>query len=142
MHSRHASDRTAYLVDSTGQMPRLYRPPYGILTAAGLAVASRLDLTPLLWSQDGRDWQRRATPESIAARVTPCLHAGDVLLLHDADYYSAAGSWRRTVAALPGLLEELERRGLPAVPWADWSGITDVVRETAARGRVGRRVSA
>ena len=35
-----------------------------------------------------------------------------MLLLHDADDYSAPGSWRRTVAALPGVLAELERRGL------------------------------
>jgi hypothetical protein len=38
-----------------------------------------------------------------------------VLLLHDADDYSAEGSWRRTVAALPRVLAELEGRGL------DWS---------------------
>jgi peptidoglycan-N-acetylglucosamine deacetylase len=38
-----------------------------------------------------------------------------VLLLHDADHYSARGSWRRTAAALPAVLEELERRGLQTV---------------------------
>ncbi len=131
----------AAISDATGQMPRLYRPPYGILTAAALAVASRLDLTPLLWSQDGRDWQRRATAESIAARVTRSVRAGDVLLLHDADYYSAPGSWRHTVAALPRILEELERRRLPAIPWAPRSGIADVGREAATRGRAGRPAS-
>jgi len=35
-----------------------------------------------------------------------------VLLLHDADDYGAEGSWRRTAAALPRVLEELEARGL------------------------------
>ena len=30
-----------------------------------------------------------------------------MLLLHDADDYSAPGSWRRTVAALPRVLETL-----------------------------------
>jgi hypothetical protein len=38
-----------------------------------------------------------------------------VLLLHDADHYSAPGSWRRTAAALPLLLERLSARGLDAV---------------------------
>ena len=43
--------------------------------------------------------------ESIAARVTDGAGEGAVLLLHDADDYSAAGSWRRTgrrAAAGPG----------------------------------------
>jgi hypothetical protein len=35
-----------------------------------------------------------------------------VLLLHDADDYSAEGSWRRTAAALPLVLETLAERGL------------------------------
>ena len=38
-----------------------------------------------------------------------------MLLLHDADDYSAAGSWRRTVAALPRVLETLAERGLQPV---------------------------
>jgi hypothetical protein len=38
--------------------------------------------------------------------------AGDVLLLHDADHYSARDSWRRTAAALPLVLETLAERGV------------------------------
>ena len=37
---------------------------------------------------------------------------GSVLLLHDADDYSAPGSWRRTVAALPRVLATLAESGL------------------------------
>jgi hypothetical protein len=44
--------------------------------------------------------------------VTGDARDGDVLLLHDADDYSAAGSWRRTAAALPRVLEMLAERGL------------------------------
>jgi peptidoglycan-N-acetylglucosamine deacetylase len=40
------------------------------------------------------------------------LRAGEVLLLHDADHYSAAGSWRHTVGALELLLPALKRNGL------------------------------
>ena len=38
-----------------------------------------------------------------------------IVLLHDADYYSARGSWMRTAAALPPILAELESRGLKTV---------------------------
>ena len=63
----------------------------------------------------GRDWQRSATPSSIARRAGGAAVAGDVLLLHDADDYGAEGSWRRTAAALPRLLDVLGERGLRAV---------------------------
>ena len=43
------------------------------------------------------------------------FETGDVLLLHDADFYSAEGSWRRTVAALPRVLERIAEEGLRPV---------------------------
>lgn len=95
-----------------GQEVRDYRPPYGIFSAAGLRAVRGRGWRPVLWSQWGRDWRSDATPRSIAARATSGVRAGDVLLLHDADYYSAPGSWIRTAGALPIILETLETRGL------------------------------
>ena len=63
----------------------------------------------------GRDWVRSTTPVAIAARATRGLTAGDVVLLHDADHYSSADSWRRTAAALPVVLESAEVSELPLV---------------------------
>jgi peptidoglycan-N-acetylglucosamine deacetylase len=49
--------------------------------------------------------------------VTGGAGEGAVLLLHDGDDYSAAGSWRRTAAALPRVLETLAARRLaPMAP--------------------------
>jgi len=93
----------------------LYRPPYGVLNAAALRCARLHGWRTMLWSQWGKDWQARATPESIAARVTADAGEGSVLLLHDADDYSAPDSWRRMVAALPHVLDTLARRGLRPV---------------------------
>jgi len=107
----------ATIEDATGCSLGLYRPPYGLLNASALRLAHRRGWRTLLWSQWGRDWEARATPESIAARVTDGAADGSVLLLHDADDYSAPGSWRRTVAALPHVLQTLAERGLkPAAP--------------------------
>src|SRR5919204_476903 len=93
---------------ATGVAPILYRPPYGILTAAGLAVARRRGWRTFLWRRWGRDWAAGATPETIAERLTAGVRPRDVLLLHDSDAYSASGSWRRTVAALPAVFARLE----------------------------------
>jgi peptidoglycan-N-acetylglucosamine deacetylase len=97
----------------SGRAIGLYRPPYGVPNAAALALARGRGWRTLLWSQWGRDWEAAATPQSIAARVTAGASAGSLLLLHDADDYSAPGSWRRTVAALPRVLDTLARLGLP-----------------------------
>jgi hypothetical protein len=40
---------------------------------------------------------------------------GDVILLHDADFYSARGSHRRTAEALELILTELNRRKIGTV---------------------------
>jgi peptidoglycan/xylan/chitin deacetylase (PgdA/CDA1 family) len=105
----------AVIEDATGRSPGLYRPPYGVLNAAALTLARRRGWRTLLWTHWGRDWEARATPASIARRVTAGAGAGSVLLLHDADDYSAPGSWRRTAEALPRVLDALAERGLEAV---------------------------
>jgi peptidoglycan/xylan/chitin deacetylase (PgdA/CDA1 family) len=108
--------RRAYAVigQATGRPPTRYRPPYGIFNAAALTLARTQRWQPLLWSKDGRDWQQHATANSIAARVTRDLRGGDVILLHDADHYSAPGSWRQTIAALPRILEKIDHQRLRA----------------------------
>lgn len=105
----------ALIAEASGQAPSLHRPPYGVYSPAGLVMARRRGWEPMLWSRWGADWRRFTTPERIARRVTAGVLGGDVLLLHDADYYSAPGSHRRTAAALPIVLEELGRRGLRSV---------------------------
>ncbi len=100
------------IASATGIAPTLYRPPYGVLNASALALARRRGWRTLLWSHWGRDWERDATPESIAALLTGGAGAGSVLLAHDADDYSAPGSWRQTVAALPAVIETMRARGV------------------------------
>jgi peptidoglycan/xylan/chitin deacetylase (PgdA/CDA1 family) len=100
---------------ATGRSPSLYRPPYGIFSWPALRHARSRGWQPLLWSRWGRDWRSSATAASIAALAGDHAEEGDVVLLHDADFYSAEGSHRRTAAALPLLLETLERHGLGAV---------------------------
>jgi len=100
---------------ATGQEPLCYRPPYGVFSSGGLDLVRRRGWRPVLWSKWGRDWTHRATPESIARLVTTGLGPGDIVLLHDADHYSVPASWQRTVAALPRVLESVERLRLTCV---------------------------
>ncbi|MGD9736954.1 MAG: polysaccharide deacetylase family protein [Solirubrobacterales bacterium] len=107
------ADRARSAIEEAGaQAVADFRPPNGVFSASGLRTVRRRGWRPVLWSRWGRDWDAGATADSIAQRCTGAVRAGDVVLLHDADYYSAPDSWVRTVAALPAILEALESRGL------------------------------
>ncbi len=100
---------------ATGVRPTLYRPPYGILSASSLRLASRRGWRTVLWSHWGRDWEARASADSIASLATRQLRDGSVVLLHDADHYGAAGCWRDTAASLPLIFEAIAAQGLQPV---------------------------
>ena len=108
----------AAIADATGVQPRLHRPPYGIYSATSLRMARELGLQPLLWSRWGQDWRKVDAPGQITQRVVGALRSGDVILLHDADHYSAPGSYRRTVAALPAIMRALQSARLGTVGFA------------------------
>jgi peptidoglycan-N-acetylglucosamine deacetylase len=89
----------------------LHRAPYGIYSWPAILAVRRRGWAPVLWSRWGRDWRRWTTPERIAKKIGPPT-AGDILLLHDADDYSARDSWRRTAAALPRIIDAVYSAGL------------------------------
>ena len=118
----HANDVAADLArgltvvgDAAGESPRLHRPPYGVYSPAGLRFVRASGLRPLLWSRWGKDWRKFTTPERIARRAVDGVVAGDVILLHDADFYSAKQSHVRTAKALELILSELSAREVGTV---------------------------
>jgi peptidoglycan/xylan/chitin deacetylase (PgdA/CDA1 family) len=119
MSAREVADDLARGVaaigEATGAAPVWHRPPYGIYSTAGLRAAQAAGLRPLLWSRWGKDWRKFTTPRRIADRATHGVLAGDVILLHDADFYSSQNSHRRTAAALALVTAELDRRRLGTV---------------------------
>lgn len=114
---------------STGALPRFWRPPYGILTGAGLMAARRYLLQPVLWTADGRDWTADATGVSVFGRLKRQLTAGGTVLLHDSDVTSAPGCWRSALDALPDLVALCAARHWAIGPlrehWAVGPGAVD-----------------
>jgi peptidoglycan/xylan/chitin deacetylase (PgdA/CDA1 family) len=94
-----------------GAEPRWYRPPYGQASGATLGAARRRGLRTVLWSAWGREWvERDAT--AVAARVRSALAPGAVVLLHDSDAFSPAGTAARARDALDAVAADLDRLGL------------------------------
>jgi peptidoglycan/xylan/chitin deacetylase (PgdA/CDA1 family) len=100
---------------ATGDFPRWHRPPFGIYSPAGLTAARELGLRPLLWSRWGKDWRKFTTPARIYTRAGAGASDGDVILLHDADFYSSKGSHQRTAGALELILDHLDARKVATV---------------------------
>jgi peptidoglycan/xylan/chitin deacetylase (PgdA/CDA1 family) len=100
---------------ATGQALGWHRPPYGLYSPAGLDAVRARGLKPILWSRWGKDWRRLTTPERIADRASRDLRPGDVILLHDADFYSSRGSHERTAAALRLIVRELKHQKIGTV---------------------------
>jgi peptidoglycan/xylan/chitin deacetylase (PgdA/CDA1 family) len=103
----------------TGEPPRLFRPPYGVMTTGAHLACHRLGLTPVLWTAWGEDWRSRATPRSVYDSVVRDLAGGGTILLHDSDCTSTTGSWRNTLGALPRLLDTCDSRGWQVGPVRD-----------------------
>jgi peptidoglycan/xylan/chitin deacetylase (PgdA/CDA1 family) len=101
------------LADITGQVPRLYRPPWGIVNVAAIRAASRAGLTTVLWSLQPEGLR----PRSAAQQLAYCarrLHGGAIIDLHDAP--GLPGAPERLLGLMPGLLELIAARGLAPVP--------------------------
>jgi peptidoglycan/xylan/chitin deacetylase (PgdA/CDA1 family) len=99
---------------AVGVHPSWYRPPYGQTTSGTLLAAQRHHLRLALWSAWGREWVP-SDSGAVARRVERALAPGAIVLLHDTDAFSPAGSVSRMLGALGPIAEALHARGLEAV---------------------------
>jgi len=82
-------DRGVAAVEALGGQGRLFRPPYGKLTLAGLIGARLRGIRLAWWTLDSRDsWQRRPAEEVISDLEAA---GGGVVLMHDGDAYEKSG---------------------------------------------------
>ena len=99
---------------TTGQAPRLFRPPHGHydpLLFAGLRIT--MGYTVVLWSVAAKDWRGDGAAE-IAARVVAAAGPGTIVCLHDGAGDTGEGAVEdrtQTVAALPLIIDRLAGDG-------------------------------
>jgi peptidoglycan/xylan/chitin deacetylase (PgdA/CDA1 family) len=110
--AREIGDGARILGDITGHVPSLYRPPWGIVSAAALAVARRAGLTIVLWSLQAEGLRPRPAGEQLR-RCARRLTDGDIVDLHDAP--GLPGAPGRLLGLLPSLLDLVAERGWSAV---------------------------
>ncbi len=73
------------LFDLTGEMPKYFRPPQGIITLPMLLAAKLNNLKIIRWSIDTGEYSdmQRATPNEIAKRFRQRVKERDIVLSHD-----------------------------------------------------------
>ncbi|NUR89430.1 MAG: polysaccharide deacetylase family protein [Nonomuraea sp.] len=91
----------------------LLRPPYGATNARVAAVAKQLGLAQILWSVDPQDWLVRNSAR-VTSRILTHVKPGAIVLVHDIH--------PTTVAAMPGVIKTLQKRGYHLVTISELLG--------------------
>jgi peptidoglycan/xylan/chitin deacetylase (PgdA/CDA1 family) len=105
------------IVDVTGKVPLLCRPPYGHLGGSAILAADRLGYELVLWSLQMAESEFPGDPRGHARHIVSAVRPGTILLAHDID---AAGRDRRVaIDGLPEMIEALRARGYTFVTVSD-----------------------
>jgi peptidoglycan/xylan/chitin deacetylase (PgdA/CDA1 family) len=100
---------------ATGAPPApLFRAPHGVRSPWLARTLRGAGYRLVAWDGSVFDTAEPGADE-IVARVAGLLEPGRVVLLHDGDGSGLGASRAQTVAALPAILDEAERRGLRSV---------------------------
>ncbi|MFF3454584.1 polysaccharide deacetylase family protein [Streptomyces sp. NPDC002730] len=86
----------------TGRRPTLMRPPQGRINDDVTKVSRELGLAQILWSATAKDFSTTDS-ELIKNRILDQAGRDGIILLHDI--------YDGTVPAVPGIIDELKRRG-------------------------------
>ncbi len=91
------------LTSITGTAPRMYRPPYGAITARQKEwIFSEYGYPTILWSVDPQDWKTR-NAATTRSRILTQTKPGAIILVHDIHPSS--------IDAMPGTLDGLLTKG-------------------------------
>jgi peptidoglycan/xylan/chitin deacetylase (PgdA/CDA1 family) len=111
--------------EATGFRPCLFRPPGGVVDEELVREARQLGMATVLWNVDPHDWNA-PDRESIRAGAVEAAKPGAIILMHD-----GGGDRRRTLEALPRVIDELRENGYELVT------VTELLGGKLALGSAG-----
>ena len=97
----------------TGQRPRWFRPPVGLLSPRVVLGAEQANVEIVCWSATARDGTERTSVDQAFARLEPELSSGAILVLHDARMNENEAPI--AVAVVNRLLDRMDALGLKSV---------------------------
>lgn len=102
------------LSNATGELPRLFRPPFGGRKPGTLRIARSLGLQPVMWNVTGWDWKGNPS-EYIEQKIRRQVRGGDVVLLHDGSHAAFGADRQQTVIATDRLIATYKSQGFEFV---------------------------
>ena len=111
---REIQDAQQTLGEITGCAPQFFRPTAGLRNLFLQPVLTHLGLHLVSWTRRGYD-TRAGNADTVFARLTKNLAAGDILLLHDGNAACITTGQPVILEVLPRLLNELAARKLNPV---------------------------
>lgn len=108
---------SAMLRRATGAAPRVFRAPYGDVSAGVVRAARVAGLVTVGWDVDPRDYETPGA-DVIYARVVDEVRPGSIVLLHD-----DRRALEQTVVAVERILVTLGERGLGLVTVSELLGL-------------------
>ncbi len=94
---------------AAGSEPRLFRAPYGLRWFGLRAALLEHNLTGVMWTVIGYDWEWEAA--EIAAHVLAHASPGGIICLHDGNRTAATVDRRNTILALRQIIPRLYQQG-------------------------------
>ena len=100
-------DKTAAVIyQTTGVKTELFRPPGGFLKNGLADYAKQHKYLVTMWSDDGPEFNRHATWQTMVKDVIDGAKPGGIVLMHD-----GGGAHYKTMEALPYIIDGLTKRG-------------------------------
>jgi len=101
----------AIIYRTTGERPRVFRPPHGFKTPWLLRAARRNGLTVVTWTVMTTDYTRHAKADVIARRILKKVRPGAIIVLHDGLNRGHNVDREETVKALSIIIRRLKAEG-------------------------------
>ncbi len=111
--ARELVQTNAILEAASGQRPRWFRPPVGLLSPRVAAAAKLAQLSLVAWTATARDGTARTNATNAVERLSRKLTPGAILVLHDAAIRGDRTPIAR--ATLSDLLDRLDEKKLRSV---------------------------
>lgn len=99
---------------------RFFRPPWGAMNLAALAICRAAGIVPVLWSVRAEGYFARPPAAAMAREVVRRSHPGAIVNLHDRGGFPDTPE--RVLQALPAMIAGLRARGLEPVPLRELLG--------------------
>ena len=92
---------------STGLKSKLFRPPYGRLTADQASGLTKLGYRIVMWDVLSYDWQKERSAELIFSQLKRYISPGSIVVFHD-----SLKAEKNLRAVLPKILEHINNKGI------------------------------